>query len=274
MGAFVINTNISAMNAHRYSAVNNSKLDTTLNSLSSGLSINKAADNASGLAVAHKLSVQSRGLGQAIKNSNEAIGMVQTFDSSMEEQIKIAVKLKQLSIKAANDTQDSSTRALIKKEIDGLWQESFDIHDKTKFHGIRLTDSTFSYQVGAYSNDTISVKFGNNHPNNTSGWAGAGAPPVSTQAEAEASIDYYDTMINTLNGFRADMGAVQNQLESNIRNISVTQVNVSAAQSNIRDADFALESSKFAKQNIIAQSGSYAMSQANSIQNNVMRLLN
>lgn len=274
MGAFVINTNIGAMNAHRNSTFNNSKLDSTLNSLSSGLSINKAADNASGLAIANKLSAQSRGLGQAIRNANDAIGMVQTFDGTMQEQIKIGIKLKELSIKAANDTQDSNTRTLIKTEIDALWEESLNIHNEAKFNGIGLADNTFTYQVGAYTNDTVTVTFGNNDPNNTSGWAGVGAPPVSTQAEAEASIDYYDTMIDTLNGFRADMGAVQNQLESSIKNMSVTQVNVSAAESNIRDADFAAESVKFAKENIIAQSGSYAMSQANTMQSSVMRLLN
>ena len=274
---FRINTNVGAMNAHRNSSMNNVGLDKSLNALSSGLRINRAADDAAGLSIANKLSAQSQGLGQAISNSNDGIGLVQTADGALEEYGNILKRVRVLAVQAANDTQDADSRSYIKKEVTALMEEASDIVKTTKFNGINLLDGTgattgtFTFHTGAYNTETQSVAIGSATVSN---FIGAAATwNVSTQADAETAIATMDTGIKAVDGLRATLGAAQNKLESSVRNISVTQVNVSAAESQIRDVDFASESATFAKHNILAQSGSYAMSQANSVQQNVLRLL-
>jgi len=276
-----INTNIGAMNAHRNAAMNNIGLDKSLNSLSSGLRINKAADDSAGLAIANKLSAQSQGLGQAIRNGNDAIGMIQTADGALEEYGNIMKRVRVLATEAANDTQDATSRGYISQEIQALVAEASDIAMTTKFNGVKLLDGsggaagdgTFVFHIGAYNSDTQSVIMGSARVEGITGGKSASLLVVSTQAQAETLISDMDTAIKNVDGKRATLGAAQNKLESTIRNISVTQVNIAAAESNIRDVDFAAESANFAKHNILAQSGSYAMSQANAVQQNVLRLL-
>jgi len=319
---FRINTNIAAMNAHRNASQNNVGLDKSLNSLSSGLRINKAADDSAGLAIANQLSAQSQGLGQAIKNSNDGIALLQTADGALEEYGNILQRVRVLATQAANDTQDSTSRSYIQKEVNALMAEADDISTTTKFNGTELldgtggaaSDGTFVFHTGAYADQTQSIAIGNAQVSSLAGSTGyapvvgvtgvvaatalvsgvggattslaavVGVTAVAAQAQAQAfsvtsqgtaelTIASMDAAIVTNNGNRADIGAAQNKLESTVRNISVTQVNISAAESNIRDVDFAAESANFAKHNILAQSGSYAMSQANSVQQNVLRLL-
>ena len=272
---FRINTNIAAMNAHRNATMNNIGLDKSLNSLSSGLRINKSADDSAGLAIANKLSAQSEGLGQAIRNSNDGIGLIQTADGALEEYGNIAKRIRVLAAQAANDTQDTDSRSYIKLEIDALAEEASDIAGTTKFNGVKLLDGTggtagvFTFHVGAYSGETQSVSIGDADI----AVLMSGSRDVSTQSDAEGTISEMDSTIIALDGLRATLGAAQNKLESTVRNISVTEVNIEAAESQIRDVDFAAESATFAKHNILAQSGSYAMSQANAVQQNVLRLL-
>ena len=263
---FRINTNIGAMNAHRNATMNNIGLDKSLNSLSSGLRINRAADDAAGLAIANKLSAQEQGLGQAIKNSNDMIGLIQTADGAIEEQINILQRIRVLSVQSSNDTQDTGSRGHITLEVTALKAEYDQITTSTTFNDKALLGGgTFVAQVG----HTTADKFTLTMPT----VAAAAAFDVSTQVAANATIDTVGALIDSLGGSRASLGADQNRLESVVRNISVTQVNVAAAESQLRDVDFAAESAKFAKHNILAQSGSYAMSQANAVQQNVLRLL-
>lgn len=277
---FRINTNVGAMNAHMYSTQNSLSLDKSLASLSSGLRINKAADDAAGLSIANKLAAQSQGLGQAIANANDGIGMIQTADGALEEYGNIMKRVRVLAVKAANDTQDADSRGYISQEIQALLAEADDIATTTKFNGVKLLDGTgggasngtFTFHVGAYKDETQSVAMATNSVTAIVG-VSAGAVTVTTQSLAEATVSSMDAAIKTVDGRRATLGAAQNKLESTVRNISVTQVNVTAAESQIRDVDFAAESANFAKRNILAQSGSYAMSQANAVQQNVLRLL-
>jgi len=275
---FRINTNIGAMNAHRNATMNNIGLDKSLNALSSGLRINKAADDAAGLSIANKLSAQSQGLGQAIKNSNEGIGLIQTADGALEEYGNIMKRVRVLATQAANDTQDADSRSYISQEIQALLSEASDIATTTKFNGITLLNGSsavngeFTFHTGAYTTETQKVSIGILFVSDIAGGT-AGTITVSGQATAEAAIATMDTAIKNVDAKRATLGAAQNKLESTVRNISVTQVNVQAAESQIRDVDFAAESANFAKHNILAQSGSYAMSQANAVQQNVLRLL-
>ncbi len=269
---FRINTNIGAMNAHRNAVMNNIGLDKSLNSLSSGLRINRAADDASGLAIADKLSAQSQGLGQAIRNANDGVGMIQTADGALEEYTNILKRVRTLSVQAANDTQDSTSRTQIQKEVNRLISEMDHIANETKFNGKQLLASTATYKfhVGAYTDETTATTISGVK---STAVIASGKVLVTSQSHAESSIAKMDSAINTIDSLRATLGAAQNQLESTVRNISVAQVNVTAAESQIRDVDFAAESANFAKHNILAQSGSYAMSQANAVQQNVLRLL-
>jgi len=274
---FRINTNIGAMNAHRNATMNNVGLDKSLNSLSSGLRINKSADDSAGLAIANQLSAQSNGLGQAIRNANDGIGLIQTADGALEEYGNILNKVRTLAIQASNDTQSTTSRGYIKLEITALMEEADDIATTTSFNGINLLNKTggvagtFTFHTGAYTNETQKVVIGDTQ---VTAMVGSAADyTVSSQAGAELTIGVMDAAIKAVDGQRAVLGAAQNKLESTVRNISVTQVNIAAAESNIRDVDFAAESANFAKHNILAQSGSYAMSQANAVQQNVLRLL-
>ena len=274
---FRINTNVGAMNAWRNSTMNNIQLDKSLNSLSSGLRINKAADDSAGLAIADKLSAQSQGLGQAIRNANDGIGLIQTADGALDEYTNILKRVRVLATQASNDTQDAKSRSHIQKEVNALLQEASDIAATTKFNGQKLLDGSissgkFTFHVGAYKNETQVVNIATNTVTAITG-ASIASNKVDTRTNAETTISRMDKALDALNSRRAVLGAAQNKLESTVRNISVTQVNVTAAESQIRDVDFAAESANFAKRNILAQSGSYAMSQANAVQQNVLRLL-
>ncbi|MBD3768402.1 MAG: flagellin B, partial [Gammaproteobacteria bacterium] len=477
---FRINTNIAAMNAHTMANVNNRNLDSSLSKLSSGLRINTAADDASGMAIADSLRSQASALGQAIANANDGIGMIQTADKAMDEQIKILDTIKVKATQAAQDGQTTETRRALQADIVRLTEELDNIAGTTSFNGKQLLSGQFSnatFQIGAYSNQTVSATIGatssdkightrfetyedigtgsvtltfsgvNGDANKTitleavtigsgageglgvlaetinknsnalgvrasykasetgsntvtasasvsftlngvtivasnvqandnsgalvqainaekettgvtaavdargrlalttsdgrmisvSGLDGVGhiasgnysgaltltkvggvdvrvsgltagttteetislrntldgftaseakaigafsdgnaygygqtlGAGVTTMAGAMAMMDIADTAIKQLDSIRADLGSVQNQMVATINNISVTQVNVKAAESQIRDVDFAAESANFSKYNILAQSGSYAMSQANAVQQNV-----
>ena len=491
---FRINTNISALNAHRNSVNTNLGLDKSLQRLSSGLRINTAADDASGMAIANSLRSQSTGLGQAINNANDGIGVTQTADGALDEYENIITTVRTKAIQAASDGQNTTTRAAIQRDIDKLLEEADNIAKTTSFNGQSLLDGTFTskkFHIGAYSDETVGVSidsartasvgqfayeagtaaittvalsaaftlngvavsasvagsttdninalaqdegsavqkaeaingitsstgvtatakntitgglsvaggtitagtvfingldigqvtFSANDAtgslaaafNKVSGESGIsativdggklqlssdvgydvkinttaaggtvalaaytalmfgtgstvqnnglpaaaltateggkitlesdnqitlstvaeqakagfvkglngsitvgnsiGSVDVSTFDNAELAIRQADHALKQIDEIRSGIGSTQNQLESTIRNISVTQVNVSAAESQIRDVDFAAESANFAKFNILAQSGSYAMSQANAVQQNVLRLL-
>ncbi|QOY52007.1 flagellin [Candidatus Sulfurimonas baltica] len=266
---FRINTNIGAMNAHRNASMNNVGLDKSLNALSSGLRINKAADDASGLAIANKLSAQSQGLGQAIRNSNDGIALLQTADGAINEMTNIAQRIRVLAVQSSNDTQDVTSRGFIQAEVNELIVESNQIRTSTTFNDKALlngTQAAINIQIGHKAADAKDVVIADT--------VVLAAQDVTTSsATAKAVITAMDARITALDTIRSNVGADQNSLESVVRNISVTQVNVAAAESNLRDVDFAAESANFAKHNILAQSGSYAMSQANAVQQNVLRLL-
>jgi len=457
---FRINTNVAAMNAHMYAQKNNLGLNKSLASLSSGLRINKAADDASGLAIANSLGAQAKGLGQAINNANDGVALVQTADGALDEYTNIINSVRTKSIQAASDGQNTNSRAAIQRDISKLLEEAQNISKTTSFNSQNLLDGTYTnkqFHIGAYANETVGIDIGNTQISNVgafaektganvtggtagvavvvngttaatstaattgnttahsagSAWAmaievnaisnttgvsataktevtsaaivagsfatgttingidlgavavsandsdnaltnrinslsnqtgvtaqnvggkikltssdgsdiafggtdnssvmdladgstvnggkltftsdeaitlttqtGAGTTAgttstanalnsidVSTRDGAEKAIKTTDSALRGIDTTRSELGSVQNQLESTVRNISVTAVNVTSAESTIRDVDFAQESANFSKHNILAQSGSYAMSQANAVQQNVLRLL-
>lgn len=282
-----INTNVSSLNAQESAQQTNKYLSSSLEKLSSGLRINKASDDASGMAIADKLRTQASSLGQSISNGNSAVALVQIADKAMGEQSNILDVVKQKLLQAATATTSSAGRQAIAKDVDKLLNQLNNIAIQTNYNGIQLLQkgnvangsgaATLTFQMGETKENTITTTAGtaaNVKGLGLSGLKGQVATSASFSASmASAALSGMDSALTTLNGWRSDMGSTQNQLESSIRNLSTAQTNLKAAESVIRDVDYASESANFNKQNIIAQAGTYAMSQANAMQQNVLRLL-
>ncbi len=273
--SFSINTNISAMTANLHSNLRNQGVSNSLSNLASGSQLSSAAYNASGLGIANQLSAQVSGLGQAIQNSNESIGMIQIADGAMSGIQENMDRIRVLTLQASNGTMSSDDRAIIQKEIDGLLESTDDIASQTSYNGIKLLDGTggssgdgtFLTQSGANSGDTQSMTIGDAQVASL-----VGSIDVTTSAGLSSALDTIDNAMTGINDMRAELGASQNKLMSNIKNISLTQVNIASAESQMRDVDFAAESANFSQQNIMSQIGSFAQSQANAQASSVARL--
>ncbi|MFA7571664.1 MAG: flagellin [Sulfurimonadaceae bacterium] len=282
-----INTNIASLNAQEANSNTNKLLNNSLEKLSSGLRINKAADDASGLAIADKLRTQVTSLNQGVDNGNSAVALLQIADKSMSEQSKILDTIKAKLIQANTDTTSSAGRQAIAKDIGKLLEQLNNIGKQTNYNGRQLisgadgitSSSSLSFQIGEKSTDMITATA---ISANTTGLgltglslAVTGSPLNSESLKTNATQfqSVVDAAITQLNVYRADIGSTQNQVESAVRNLMTQATNVKAAESIIRDVDYAAESANFNKQNIIAQAGTFAMSQANQVQQNVLRLL-
>lgn len=247
---------------------NSLSLNSNLTKLSSGSSINKAADNASGMAIADGMSAQVHGLGQAIQNSNNGIGMVQIADGAMQEYGNILNDVRGLTLKATSGILNNSNRAIIQNEINDLLSSANNIINTTSYNGINVLNQggTFSFQSGANAGENVNVAFGN---------ASSILPSVdvTNPNNIEASLKSIDDALEAAGTIRTDLGAGQNALESNIRNTSVSQINIASAESQIRDLDFVNESANFNKNTILEQAGIFALAQKNISQANVLNLL-
>ena len=258
------------MNVSNTTALTNNSinLNSNMTKLSSGSRINSAADDASGMAIADGMSAQVRGLGQAIQNSNNAIGMVQVADGALQEYSSILSDVRGLTLKASSGIMNSSNRAIIQNEIDSLLSSANNIVNTTSYNGMNLLrgDNDFSFHTGANGGENINVDFGN---------ASSILPlvDVSNSSSIEDSLKNIDDALESAGIIMSNLGAGQNALESNIRNISVSQVNIASSESQIRDLDFAKESANFSKNTILEQTGIFALAQKNAIQGNVLNLL-
>ncbi len=280
----IINTNVSSLTAQEAASNTNKTLSGSLEKLSTGLKINKASDDASGLAIADKLRTQVSSLDQGVANGNSAVTLLQIADKSMSEQSSILDTIKTKLIQANTDTTSKDGRESIRKDITKLLEQLNNIAEQTNYNGTTLlqlsststsASSGLTFQVGESKADTISNTA---IQANTSGLLlttlkGLTATDALTQTIAAAQQTVIDTALTKLNGYRGDIGSTQNQVESAVRNLMTQSTNVSAAESIIRDVDYAQESANFNKQNIISQAGSYAISQANTVQQNVLKLL-
>ncbi|QKF72286.1 flagellin [Aliarcobacter faecis] len=278
-----INTNVSSLTAQEAAQNTSKTLTNSLEKLSTGFRINKASDDASGLAIADKLRTQATSINQGIANGNSAVALLQIADKSMGEQSSILDTIKSKLIQANTDTTSSAGRESIRKDINKLLTQLDNIATQTNYNGTSLLQKSSSstsasaglkFQVGEKSSDTIT---NTGIQSNTSGLGltslkGLAASGL-TQTIAGDQQSKIDEAITTLNGYRGDIGSTQNQVESAVRNLMTQATNVKAAESIIRDVDYAAESANFNKQNIISQAGSYAISQANAVQQNVLRLL-
>lgn len=270
-----INSNASIASVN--SGLNKSSLNKSLASLSSGSAINSAAYDASGLGIANQLSAQVSGLGQAIMNSNESIGLIQVADGALEEYNTILQDVRVLSLQASNGTLNDSNRSIIQNQINELLQTADNIAKSTTFNDINLLNGTggssnngvFNTQIGADSNDSFSLKIDDAQITAII----TGNIDVSSANSAVSSLSVIDNAITSINDIRSNLGAAQNSLASNIKNISTTQINIASAESQIRDIDFAAESANFSKQNILSQIGTFAQTQSNAKQANTLSLL-
>lgn len=280
-----IQTNVSSLTAQE-AAQNTSKTITgSLEKLSTGLKINKASDDASGLAIADKLRTQATSIGQGIANGNSAVSLLQIADKSMGEQSNILDTVKAKLIQANTATTSADGRESIRKDIDKLLTQLDNIAGQTNYNGTYLLQSAAGsagnaastalvFQVGEKSADTITNETIQSNTTGLSLTTLAGLTTSGlTTAIAGAQQTVIDSAITKLNEYRGNIGSTQNQVESAVRNLMTQATNVKAAESIIRDVDYAQESANFNKQNIISQAGSYAISQANAVQQNVLRLL-
>ncbi|MDF2178316.1 flagellin [Aliiglaciecola sp. CAU 1673] len=293
-----VNTNVSALNAQRQLVGSGQMLDTAFKRLSSGLRINSAADDAAGLQISDRLTSQINGLNQGNRNANDGISLAQTAEGAMDEITNSLQRIRTLAAQAANGSNTDKDRQAIAQEIDQLWTEIDRIANDTTFGGQKLLDGTYasSFQVGADANQTISftmtsVKgFDNSEYSVTSfklsdiaaavsgivgslattGQASAAtvfaartAFSLTSQANAQSTMNAVDALIEVFDRKRAELGAVQNRFASTIRNQSNISENLSAAQSRIRDADFAAETAALTKAQILQQASTTILSQAN-----------
>ncbi len=287
-----INTNISSLGAQEAAKNTNNSISSSLEKLSTGLKINKASDDASGLAIADKLRTQVTSINQGISNGNSAVALLQIADKSMAEQSKILDTIKSKLIQANTDTTSADGRTAIAKDVTKLLEQLNNIAKQTNYNGTNLLQASatdgaskapLSFQVGEKQADKIETKgiranttgyaLGTLLTDASAGAAAAAGVSVFTRAQATAGQTAVDTAITKLNGYRGDIGSTQNQVESAVRNLMTQSTNIKAAESVIRDVDYAEESANFNKLNIISQAGSYAISQSNATQQNVLRLL-
>ncbi|MGE5544094.1 MAG: flagellin [Bacillota bacterium] len=266
-----INNNIEAINAHRNLQSTSTGLAKAMERLSSGMRVNRAADDAAGLAISEKLRSQIGGLNQAIKNAQNGISLIQTAEGALNETTSILQRMRDLAVQAADGVYSTDDRAALHKEFQALVQEVDRIAKDTKFNDteLLLNNANLTLQIGANANQVIAV-------NVTAADAGAlsiNTLAIDTQGGATAALAAIDTALTTVSDIRAGFGATQNRLEHTINNLSVAAENLAASESRIRDADMALEMVNFTKLQILQQSGTAMLAQANTAPQAVLSLL-
>jgi flagellin len=272
-----VNTNLASVNAQRNLYNTNVKLGKSLEKLSSGLRINRAGDDAAGLAISESLRAEIRSLQQASRNASDGISMVQTAEGALDEVSNIAVRLKELAEQAANGTLGSAERSFLNSEFSALVSEITRITDTTSFNGTNLIDGsggTVDIQVGTKSAaaNQISLDFGTDVDATALGLASLSLTGTDA-TNAKAALDAIGTALTTISQTRANFGAVQNRLESTVRNIGVAVENFSAANSRIRDVDIAEESANLTSLQILQQAGISVLAQANFAPQSALSLL-
>ena len=274
--AAIINTNVQSLNAQRNLSMNQSSLATSLQRLSSGLRVNSAKDDAAGLAIATRMTAQSRGMTVAIRNANDAISLTQTAEGALGQIKDHLLRMRDIAVQSSNATNSSSDRAALEAEYDQLQSEIDRIGQQTTFNGLKILDSNAgaqSFQIGANGGETISVTTTAISGGAVSS-ATAAASTVSSAGGASAAIATIDAAIDKVNTDRATYGAAQVRFEGVVSMLQISRENQEAAASRIMDADFAAETANLTRAQILQQSGTAMVAQANSVPQNVLSLLN
>jgi flagellin len=283
--ALRIQNNVEAFNAHRQLQGTAAKAAKAMEKLSSGYRINRAADDAAGLAISEKMRSQIGGLDQAQRNAQDGVSLVQTGEGALNEVHSMLQRVRDLKVQYANGTLDDDDKSAISAEVQQLGKEISDISTKTEFNGIKLLSggSDVTLQVGAGSADTITLSA--TEMSAAVGTAGTGGLKEITDigsattvtaadtAFSALSIDNIDAAIKNVSNARSTFGAIQNRLEHRLNNLSTYQENLVASESRIRDVDMASEMVNFTKLNILQQAGTSMLAQANQAPQNVLSLL-
>ena len=274
---FRINTNVSSIAAQRSLSRVNRESQSTLSKMSSGTRITKASDDAAGLAISEKLKAKIKSNAQANRNANDGISMVQTAEGGLDEVSNILTRLRELSVQSASDTVGDTERGFTDMEYQNLKQEVERIAQVTEFNGTKLLSGEggpLDFQIGA-NNDAFQDRIsydtsGQNAKLESLGIAEIG---VASKEGAQGALNTIDSAIEKVSGQRASLGAIQNRLISTSNNLQITNENLSAANSRIRDVDYAEVSASNARNNILGQAGTSVLAQANSQGQNALRLI-
>jgi len=263
-----INHNIEALNAHRQLVGTNEKIKKAMERLSSGYRINRGGDDAAGLGISERMRAQIRGLGQAQRNTQDGISMVQTAEGSLAEVHAMLQRIRELAVQYKNGSLSENDRAAISSEVSQLGAEIERIGAQSEFNGIKLlnTNATITFQVGANDGDVIAVS-----TISLSGAMGSLALVLSTSSATD--LTELDEALSAVSQQRAVFGAVQNRFEHTLSAMSVYQENLVAAESRIRDVDMAEEMVNLTKEQILMQAGQAMLAQANQSPSSVLQLL-
>lgn len=272
-----INTNVASLNAQRNLRGTRLSMNKSLEKLSSGQRINRAGDDAAGLAISENLKAQVRGLKQAERNAEDGISLVQIAEGSLGEVSNILIRLRELSVQAASDTIGTTERKFLNVEFEQLTSEIDRIANSTEFNRVPLLNGTgavFDIQIGT-RNDPISdrLTFDASSADVNIAALGLNLASVADKISAQNSLSSIDQAIISVSGIRADFGALQNRLQSTVNNIAVSVENLSAANSRVRDTDVAAETAALTKSNILMSAGTSVLSQANSSTRSALNLI-
>jgi flagellin len=272
-----INTNISSIAAQRALGITKNNMDNNFRKLSSGERITRAGDDAAGLAISEKLKGHIRGLRQAKRNSDDGISLIQTAEGAINEVSNIIIRLRELSVQAASDTVGDTERGFSNIEFQNLLEEIQRISEGTEFNGRKLLDGTggvVEVQVGIFNDPNQDrIKYDSATTDTTLETIGLMGESIAHKEGAQLSLKKLDDALVRINGTRANLGALQNRLQSASNSIAITEENFSAANSRIRDVDVAAETADMAKNNILSQAGVSVLAQANQAPNFALKLL-
>ncbi|MFD1204784.1 flagellin Hag [Sporosarcina contaminans] len=281
----IINHNIAALNTHRQLGANNTNASKNLEKLSSGLKINRAGDDAAGLAISEKMRGQIRGLDMASKNAQDGISLIQTAEGALNETHAILQRMRELAVQSSNDTNNNVDRKELQKEMNQLLEEIDRISNDTQFNTKDLLKGDFSakFHIGANEGQSIELSIGNMGTSeeglniaslsveNVDEEGAEGG--IMTQEGADEAITTINDAIEKVSAERSKLGAMQNRLEHTINNLGTSSENLTAAESRIRDVDMAKEMMEFTKNNILTQAAQAMLAQANQQPQGVLQLL-
>ena len=267
-----INNNISAMNTHRQLVRTDKELAASLERLSSGLRINRAADDSAGLAISQRLRSQIEGLRMASQNAEQAKNVVQTAEGYLNEIHNMLSRMRELAVQAASDTVDTDNRTSLQGEFSLLRDETTRISSAAEYNSQKLLDGTFNgtFQIGANNSDNDSITFSIAAVDSES--LAIASSSIETREGASTALDELTTAIDTVSTIRSDLGTIQNRLGFTVASVDNAAENLASSESTIRDLDISDEITNFTKSQILVQAGMSMLAQANAVPQNVLAL--
>ncbi len=272
-----INTNVSSLSAQRALGITKNNLDNNFRKLSTGERVTRAADDAAGLAISEKLKAHIRGVRQAKRNADDGISLIQTAEGGLNEVSNIIIRLRELAVQAASDTVGETERGVSDIEFQQLKNELQRISDGSEFNGRKLLNGEGGFvdiQVGIFNDPTLDrITYDSGAVDASLEALGINADSISSKNGAQLSLQKLDDALVRVNGARANLGALQNRLQSAVNTLGITEENYSAANSRIRDVDVAAETADMTRNNILSSAGVSVLSQANQAPQAALKLL-